>query len=404
MATVPANLNKIKTAIYGEEVRDAIYNGIAECYNYANGNTIDGLMPFSVNNLMAFAENLKEINVVFDNENNTIKSDNTFLVILGQDTTKAYVKAFRIQPFEFTILNYQMIYVRKEDLKRPSEDNSDTVNIVPEVDYYYASSWYSYEDIIPLFWRSGDSISNSLGIDINNEFVKNVKPKNAVWFGDSISALKNLPDKVSSIIGFTVYDVSIPGSVLYKHHGNNYEKLGFYTLIDSLYNDDFTIPEEAAASLDISTPTSIGNKNETRTVRISRLKSIEFNTIDYLIFFYGANDFYASDCTIDEYKNAMEQSLIKLFSKYPNLKIYCIGPIFRGDGNTENSKGLIMEDYSNGEKEISNKLAIQFVDMYHECQINEYNKGYYLNSDELHPSTAGNELLAQKIAKFLISK
>lgn len=41
MATVPEKLEKILSARYGEEVRGAIHDSIAECYSYANGESIE---------------------------------------------------------------------------------------------------------------------------------------------------------------------------------------------------------------------------------------------------------------------------------------------------------------------------------------------------------------------------
>ena len=43
MATVPENLNKILQARYGEEVRGAIYDSIAQCYKDSTGESLDNL-------------------------------------------------------------------------------------------------------------------------------------------------------------------------------------------------------------------------------------------------------------------------------------------------------------------------------------------------------------------------
>ena len=43
MATVPENLNKILQARYGEEVRGAIYDSIAQCYKDSTGESLANL-------------------------------------------------------------------------------------------------------------------------------------------------------------------------------------------------------------------------------------------------------------------------------------------------------------------------------------------------------------------------
>jgi len=50
MATVPENLNKILQARYGEEVRGAIYDSIAQCYKDSTGESLDSLEQRAVAN------------------------------------------------------------------------------------------------------------------------------------------------------------------------------------------------------------------------------------------------------------------------------------------------------------------------------------------------------------------
>ena len=223
------------------------------------------------------------------------------------------------------------------------------------------------------------------------------KTGKVAWFGDSISELKALPHRVEKLINQYVYDCSFAGSVMSYRNYDNYEKLGFRRLADSIFNNDFSLQEEAIT--DIETNGSGSNKRP----NFNTLKSLDFNEIDKIVIFLGTNDFGAGSGTIEEFKNGMKYAIEKILSKYPHLQFYFITPMWRGDTENANNRGYKLIDYVNAEIEVANEYNFPIFNFYYKCGINKFNIGTFLKDDRLHQNDKGDIILSNKIANFLQS-
>ena len=215
-----------------------------------------------------------------------------------------------------------------------------------------------------------------------------------VWFGDSISCLRNLPHRVENAIGDKVFDVSIAGSTGSTHSGGlAYDGTSFVGLVDAVVNNDWTRVDESAALRDHW-------KNDEN---IATLKTVDFNTIDKVVLFYGTNDFGGSQNSLETYRSGMVSSIETLLNAYPHLQFYFITPMYRNDWDTVNSQGLTLKEYVNETLEIAKRYSFPVLNAFESVGINDLNSGYYLNADGLHQNDSGDELLGEKLSKFLLS-
>ena len=116
--------------------------------------------------------------------------------------------------------------------------------------------------------------------------------------------------------------------------------------------------------------------------------------------------------TGDTVKGAINLTLDKLLTKYPNMKLLLVTPIWRarqvnGDGlesdANPNSLGLYLRDYVEAIKDMGKKYHVPVLDLYNNSGISKYTKNLYLSSDELHPNTVGYTHLANLISAKLSS-
>lgn len=225
-------------------------------------------------------------------------------------------------------------------------------------------------------------------------FPSDKKVSQIVWFGDSISCLRNLPHRVESTIGDKVFDVSIAGSTGSTHSGGlAYDGTSFVGLVDAVISNDWTRVDESATLRDHW-------KNDEN---IATLKTVDFNTIDKVVLFYGTNDFGGSKNSLETYRSGMVSSIEKLINAYPHLQFYLVTPMYRTDWDTVNTQGLTLKEYVNETLEIAKRYGFPALNAFESVGINELNSGYYLNADGLHQNDFGDELLGEKLSKFLLS-
>ena len=330
----------------------------------------------------------------------TFNTDTKLLSLNGQiyirklrDTNASFI----IPSFSKTLGDNKIIYVAKDILK----NRSDAILSESELSIGTIYGDYDPSKHIPLFWQCYNSVvtSTQLKIDIvNNSTITN---KNIAWFGDSISELQLLPHRVGELLNANVYDCSFAGSVMSYRDGDDYEKLGFKCLVDSIIANNFTVQEEAITNIETS------GEGSNKRPNFNTLKSLDFNNIDIIAILLGTNDYGASCVPMDDneksFAQGMRDSISKLLAKYPHLKFYIISPIWRGNGTTANSLGYKLIDYVNKEEEVANEFNFPFFNLYRNCSINSINKNIYLNSDNLHQNEIGDMLLADKCYKFIKS-
>ena len=83
--------------------------------------------------------------------------------------------------------------------------------------------------------------------------------------------------------------------------------------------------------------------------------------------------------------------------------VYVISPPWRGDKTEGVTTIPTMEDLVELEKGVADDFNLPWYDLYHRSGINSLTSTVYLTNDHLHPSDAGDALLANKCAKFLQS-
>lgn len=128
--------------------------------------------------------------------------------------------------------------------------------------------------------------------------------------------------------------------------------------------------------------------------------------LDIITVFGGTND-YASQTPIGEnddstgstFKGALNILCSGLISKYVGKRLGFITPIHRSSENAS----IPLVNYVNAVKEICGRYGIPVLDLYNTSTINCVNddNSHGLLMDGLHPSDAGHEVLARKIASFI---
>ncbi len=241
-----------------------------------------------------------------------------------------------------------------------------------------------------------------------------------VCFGDSIT--ENSPTTGSYTtylerLGATVINVGIGGTHMANHQntaaGQVYDKLCMYQIANAINTGDFTALETAAQTL----AAEYGDDNISI---IARLKAIDWTSVDYIIMFYGQNDFSSgvvpigtpTDADGTTFNGAINYTIDKISSVYPKIKISFATPFWRarilsGDGKDSdlhaNVNGDYLIDFADAliERGQAHKLPVK--DLYRESGINKYTTGIY-QTDGLHLKSDGNELIGNAIASFIESK
>lgn len=239
--------------------------------------------------------------------------------------------------------------------------------------------------------------------------------KVGVAFGDSITQGGAYPDYVSSLTGANYINVGFGSTRLARTNRENYpwKDIGMCDLVDAITSGDWLLTDAAIAEIDAH------YGNTTYSTIYNRLKAIDFNTVDFITFMYGTNDannpvfeIGPTDST-DTYtvNGALNHILQKLITTYPHIKVYALSPIFRqsltgwGDGDSDDSKlpdGVYLYDIAQAIVDKAKEYHIPVKDMYNESGINRYNADHFLK-DGTHPSDKGNQLLNDKIYKYLLS-
>lgn len=219
------------------------------------------------------------------------------------------------------------------------------------------------------------------------------------WFGDSISALKDLPSKCANLIKCNVVNCAIPGAVMVQNVESNkqYTQVGFYNLMNCLKTGDYSSVDEAYNTFITDDPTW------EYTSHITNFKEMDWSSITTVVVFYGTNDYYHGVLTMEEYKSKMKEAFINLITKYPTLQIYAITPTWRVDGNNKNKQNLVLYDYVQAVIDVCSELNITCYNLYKNTYLNNYTKDTLLISDGLHLTDSGAKLLSEKLSRFLLS-
>ena len=239
-------------------------------------------------------------------------------------------------------------------------------------------------------------------VSIKPEFLPNTTNirKNIAWFGDSISDKKALPDATANLTGATIHDFSISGSHLVYQPGN-YGAFSFVAIVEAILNGNYQPIKDGMEATNRSTPTS----------KIDELANINWNNITDIVLFFGTNDYGGANARIGalggsdktQFIPAIEYCFRQLIAQYPHLNFYLFTPIQRFDKQNANTNGFELIDFVNATNLVGDEYSFYVNDLYHNGGINKLNYGYYLLADKLHLTDAGNNLLAEKCANFIIN-
>ena len=218
------------------------------------------------------------------------------------------------------------------------------------------------------------------------------------WFGDSLSQLRVLPNLVEKLLVTKVYDCTFAGSPLTYGDPTLYQPTGFMSLCSQIVAGNFS---ELSAAL--TAQQSAGIDVTEKLAHLATLQALDFSTVTDIVVFAGTNDFDSDYVNATNFVSGFSNALDTLLTAYPHLMVYVFSPTWRGD-KTEGVQTIpTMSDLVDLEKDVADAFSLPFYDLYHRSGINEYTATVYLENDLLHPSAAGDELLANKCAKFILS-
>lgn len=222
--------------------------------------------------------------------------------------------------------------------------------------------------------------------------------KKIAWFGDSISQLKELPNLVSALLNVTVYDCTFAGSPLTYGNPTLYQPTGFMSLCSQIVAGDFSDLSDA-----LTAQQAQGISISEKLAHLETLEALDFDTVTDVVIFAGTNDFDNDYVNATNFVSGFTNALTALLTAYPHLMVYVFAPIWRGDKSEGVQSIPTMSDLVNLEKQVADAFCLPFYDLYHRSGINALTASVYLQSDILHPSDAGDVLLANKCAKFIQS-
>jgi lysophospholipase L1-like esterase len=247
---------------------------------------------------------------------------------------------------------------------------------------------------------------------LNINFMQMLKGKQGVCFGDSIFEFGTIPQQIGAFTGADVKNCGFGGTRLVTHSGTgNYNAFCMTKLATAITTGVWTEQDTAATAIGGTYPTIL-----------ARLKAVLWSEIDFITISFGTNDFtsgYVSLGTTDstntnQIYGALNHILSTIMTTYPHLKVYLLTPIFRktipnktgnSDQDSSGAEGntLYLYDIANAIQTKAKEFHVPCKNLYYESNINRYNQATYLSGDGVHPLPKGYTLLAEKIARFLLS-
>lgn len=224
--------------------------------------------------------------------------------------------------------------------------------------------------------------------------------KRILVFGDSIwgnDRTNGVADFLREYSGAIVYNGAVGGTRITgdrnQYSSPAYKPFDGVNLIHALLTQTWT---EQDANVDDVTSYV---KDET----LPMLKSVDMSKIDIVILSYGHNDFTAPK-TVSEIQSAFESAVSEILTAYPSIRILIITPPWRMfsnktvDGDVyENSNNDTLRDIADGIVAGAKAKHIACLNMLDEMPWRAETKGYYLDSDEVHPNTEGNKIYAHVV-------
>lgn len=231
--------------------------------------------------------------------------------------------------------------------------------------------------------------------------------KVGVFFGDSITQGLNVfrwgatpyedyPSVVEKLLNCKKYNGGLGGG---SFAGGR--SIDFENVVDCIISGDFTTVIDGIAQYGL---------NDSARLAYNEISALDFSKVNFISVAFGTND-WAFGFSQAQVKTALGYCLEKLITNYPQLKIYVFTPIYRfnindsgqdADTYINTTSNLKLYDICEAIIEEAKVFNVPCKDMFYNCNINQYNKDYYMG-DGTHPNANGYATMGEKIGKFINS-
>lgn len=239
--------------------------------------------------------------------------------------------------------------------------------------------------------------------------------KKIAMFGDSITEFGNYPEIAAKKNGVILSKFGFGGTRLAHHTDAYYDAFSFAKLADAIVSSDFTLQQNKID--DLKNPFSPRFKTAFNSLKITN-----FSNIDCITIFYGTNDYMGTaagtvpigspnDKTRETFYGALNYSIEKLLTAYPNLKILFLTPTWRENhtslttgevDTTPNTSGTYLVEFVDAIIDRAEVNHLPYLDLFRTSGINKFNKSIYL-ADFVHYTPFGYEYIGNKIGSWLNS-
>ena len=222
-----------------------------------------------------------------------------------------------------------------------------------------------------------------------------------LWFGDSISELRNLPHLVGEKLAVNVIDVSDAGSTFTKTGSSKWYDTGVESLIEQKIANNFS-PAETALSAQLADGNITQDRYTAKMANLESLENCDMSSIKKIVILAGTNDLSSSDLTLTDFKTGIANTLTNIFTEYPEIQVYCITPPYRTDADDVRQNGLVLADIVGAIIDVCKSFGVPCFDFLANCGVNSVNASHWI-PDGLHPSEDGDEMFSTRIANWLKS-
>ena len=271
-------------------------------------------------------------------------------------------------------------------------------------------------------WDKGIRSAHFLDFRIMNELSGDSSDflgKTCVCLGDSVTGFMDPPNDYPSVLaantGMTVYNCGFEGCRMSDTHPDAAHKaFGAVPIADSIATGIWTTQDSYVNEIH---PASYPQEH------LNNLKAIDWSKVDFITIFYGGND-AGNYVAIDNLQNPTDTTTYvgaaryvynRIHTAYPNIKIMFFVPMYRyWIVENKDSNEMLFEmngatyhyfDWGDALLAASSSIGVPVVDMYRTLGINATNRTVFLlESDQTHPSEAGDKLIASKFEEQLLAE
>ena len=279
--------------------------------------------------------------------------------------------------------------------------NSGVINPFSHMDLYkhsFVSTSIKATSLSDNYILTTDNFSELININIDNEVVSN-------------GYLSIIGDSISTFDGW------IPSGNKVFYDGSKYgitdvTKTWWYMAMTEL-GMNLCVNNSWSGS---RVTTTAGDESAACMSRCQNLHTEEHEP-DFIIIYIGINDYnngvdigvYDGRSSIPEstttFREAYSVMLDKVLTRYPRAKVFVATLPYCDRNDDENSfpelnrNGVPLSDFNDAIRELANAFGVEIIEL-SKCGITFHNRKIYLG-DELHPNTAGMELMSRKVINKL---